>query len=151
MSSAFRDQVAAETQGRASDEFAFAIRQPDMVRRWRDALVELKVDVDQHLSYRKANLEILHHDCMDEGLAGKQRYFAERAEYLKWKRAATRFKQGLEQRLRETNKLLRDAATTQSGLGHLRRELLREASKLIPASNEEWHRLYAAIAGDDRA
>lgn len=63
------------------------------------------VDLNLQFSEQNARLDILHEECMSEGVEGKRRYFAARAEHHAWKASATRFKRLTERRLNEVKRL----------------------------------------------
>lgn len=77
----------------------------DNVTVLRSVLTAHIVDLNLQFSEQNAHMDVLHEDCLSEGVEGKRRFFQERAEHRAWKASATYFKRLMERRLAEVRRL----------------------------------------------
>jgi hypothetical protein len=140
----FRDLVSAEIRGEAADGVSSFLRKPENVRRWRESLVALKVDVEAQFALRKSRADEIHAKCLKRS-DGRTEYFKSKTEYLEWKSGANAFKKNIEKRIRETNTMLQSVAKSETGYKDLMWRLINGAEYLIPRDNSQWHQDLAEL------
>jgi hypothetical protein len=106
----FRELVDAEVRGRASPELTASLRSPEIAERWYQQLLVMKKSVESTLAAKTAEdkeqrLVLL--DAADsvsdpdQAADLRRRANQSRAQYLKWRAGALRFRAGVEERLAE--------------------------------------------------
>lgn len=95
---AFRQLVAGDVRGLVGPEGSAALRRPEVLDAWREALTELLQSVERQLAARRENVIAMS--------PGSQRGVAMR-EYSKWRRDALWFMGSVRTRLSEAKRLQR--------------------------------------------
>lgn len=95
---AFREIVGRDVRGLVGPEGSAALRRPEMLDAWREALTELLQSVEKQLAARRENVIAMS--------PGSQRGVAMR-EYSKWRRDALWFMGSVRTRLSEAKRLQR--------------------------------------------
>jgi hypothetical protein len=133
----FLDLVAAEVRGEAADGVSTFLREPENLRKWKDALVSLKVDVEEQYARRKLRMDEVHGECLKQ-TDGRPEYFDAKREYLGWKAGAGAFKKNVEMRIREVRSLLQGEAQSDTAFKAMMWRLINGAEQLIPREHM-WH------------
>lgn len=142
---AFHNRVADEACGKADADFCRFLRDPKNLNQWHNALVDLHQDIEQQLTEKKTALDKEHARCMEIGDKGKAIYFEARNDFQKWRQGAGRFKQAIDQRLREVKTLRRERSESISETETW--ALLKMAACLIPKEGDglDWHERFTKL------
>ncbi len=141
----FHNEVAEEARGKAAPVLCRSLRESSNLDQWHTALVDLHQDIEQQTTERKTALDEEHTRCLEMGEHGKLTYFDARNVYQKWRQGAGRFKQAIDQRLREVKTLRRKRGESKSE--NETWDLLKRAALLIPKEGDgiDWHERFARI------
>lgn len=95
-----------DVRGHASEDEHDWLRSKDNVRKWREALVSIKKDIESQFAFKRSELSEFQQECHKSG--DKKAYFEKKSDYAKWRAAAIRYKQSVEACLTESKGLIRD-------------------------------------------
>lgn len=99
----FRALVVAESKGITPSSVREMLQHPAVLRRWMDALVEIKKDVDAQMTEREAKALAFQQECHQNG--GKGEWFSYKSGWLQWRATANRFRAGIERRISEVRRI----------------------------------------------
>jgi hypothetical protein len=120
---ALRALVAKDVKGMATQAEKGLLRRPETLQRWHDALVALNKDIQAQFTERRAAADLKQQECLGRGRAGKNEWFAFRAQHNAWRAGAIRFKAEVENSLSECKRLMchfRDARVNEERNGYRR-------------------------------
>ncbi len=106
---ALRALVTSDVKGRATEAESASLRRAETLQRWHDALVALNKETQAQFAERRAAADLKQQECLQRGPAGKNEWFAFRAQHNAWRAGTIRFKSELEETLSECKRLLRHA------------------------------------------
>lgn len=104
----FRSIIDDDTRDKVSAELAAGLRSPQVVGRWYEALMAMQMSVEGQLAAKTAESKGRVAHLKAQGKDATLVQF-EQAKFERWKAGAIRFKSGLEQKLLEAKRILRDA------------------------------------------
>jgi plasmid maintenance system antidote protein VapI len=99
----FEAAVNADVRGTASIDTQMALRQPECLDRWHDMLLHLKRNVEAQLTSNRASLLAEQAERLAAG--DTIGWIKSKAESEQWRQRSIRFKNGVEERLREAKRL----------------------------------------------
>lgn len=105
----FEAAVNADVRGTTNADTKAALRQPDVLDRWHDTLLHLKRNVEAQLTSNRATLLADQAEALRGG--DTVRWVQIKAESEQWRQRSIRFKNGVEERLREAKRLRRALST----------------------------------------
>jgi hypothetical protein len=104
---AFKYLAQRDTRGEASDFARVYLESAGVIEQYVTVLGDITKDIDTQLAERKAMLDTKHNELVEQGNAGKQEWFREKAAYGRWRGGALRVKRSTEVRRRELKELIR--------------------------------------------
>lgn len=133
----FRAIVDADARGDVAEPWRSALRDERVSRRWKQALVLAKQEIEASFTVRGAELEALKIECLAEGAAGYRRYALAKNEHDRWRGRALWAKKALEARLREASELVRAQNTERAKRDTAHRmQLYRTALRRIAQADD---------------
>jgi hypothetical protein len=128
--------VKLDGRNELGEPFRSALRDPKNLDRWYAALKTTSQDIQAQITVRAAELLALQQECLDEGQAGKRRYFAAVAEHNEWRARAVYAKAKNDERLVEVKRLRALAAEASQESRHQR---YRDTRGLVSALKQIAH------------
>lgn len=102
---AFLDLVSQDVKGKLDLETAAALRTPENVDRWHDALVSTLRSINAQLAANHSDQIALAAEFSGMGARGRKTWLATKAELLKKRKGIVRVKNGVEDRLAEAKRV----------------------------------------------
>lgn len=105
----FHALVNDDIRGKAPDHMSQALRDPEVVERWYNALVSIKRNMETQLANDRFKRIEKKLELMKLGNAGQMLWLEFVREREEWKAGAIRFKNGVEDKISEAKIILRNS------------------------------------------
>jgi hypothetical protein len=102
---AFLEVVNQDIRGTATEQVAKALRSPEVIDRWHDALVSSLRTLHARLGANQADQVALAAEYTGKGSKGRTQWLATKAELLNRRKGLIRVKNGVEDRLAEAKRI----------------------------------------------